>query len=83
MRVAAQCAAWVLLLHFPSSSDIHHTHTHTHTHAHSHALSVYAKLKVDVEKASWRPEAEEQFEDSLGNVLDKKTYLDLRRQGLL
>lgn len=46
-------------------------------------MPVYAKLKVEVEKAAWRPEAEEQFEDSMGNVLDKKTYLDLRRQGLL
>ena len=44
---------------------------------------MYAKLKVQLEKAAWRPEAEEQFEDSLGNVLDKKTYTDLRLQGLL
>ena len=44
---------------------------------------MYAKLKVDVEKTAWKPESEEQFEDSLGNVLDKKTYTDLRLQGLL
>lgn len=31
----------------------------------------------------WIPEAEEEFEDSLGNVVNKKTYEDLKRQGLL
>lgn len=45
--------------------------------------SVYATIKGTVEKKVWKPEAEEQFEDSLGNVLDKKTYEALLRQGLL
>jgi splicing factor 3A subunit 3 len=44
---------------------------------------VYATIKGTVEKKVWKPEAEEQFEDSLGNVLDKKTYEALLRQGLL
>ena len=29
------------------------------------------------------PEQEEEFEDSLGNVIPKKTFEDLKRQGLL
>ena len=29
------------------------------------------------------PEAEEEFEDREGNVYNKKTYEDLKRQGLL
>ena len=45
--------------------------------------AVYAKLKVDLERSNWKAEAGEEFEDSLGNVLDKKTYNDLLKQGLL
>ncbi len=44
--------------------------------------AVYARIKSQLSRELWRPEAEE-FEDSLGNVLDKKTYEDLARQGLL
>ena len=29
------------------------------------------------------PPSQEEYEDSLGNVVNKKTYEDLRRQGLL
>jgi splicing factor 3A subunit 3 len=44
---------------------------------------VYAKIKGELDKAVWKPDNDEQFEDSLGNVLDKKTYNDLKLQGLL
>jgi splicing factor 3A subunit 3 len=40
-------------------------------------------LKAQLTSGAWRPEEGEEFEDSLGNVLDKKTYQDLARQGLL
>ncbi len=33
--------------------------------------------------AAFKPEADEEFEDAAGNVYNKKTYLDLQRQGLL
>ena len=45
--------------------------------------AVYARIKVQLENEHWRPEAGEEFEDSLGNVLDRRTYDDLARQGLL
>ena len=31
----------------------------------------------------WRPEVEEEYEDGDGNVYNKKTYSDLKRQGLI
>lgn len=35
------------------------------------------------EDERWKPEVEEEFEDSAGNVVNKKTFDDLARQGLL
>ena len=32
---------------------------------------------------SFKADADEEFEDASGNVYNKKTYLDLQRQGLL
>jgi hypothetical protein len=31
----------------------------------------------------WKPEVEEEYEDSQGNVYNKKEYTDLQRQGLI
>lgn len=47
------------------------------------ALSLWSKLKQNKETDRWRSEAEEEFEDSIGNVVNKKTFEDLKRQGLL
>lgn len=47
------------------------------------ALILHRKLIVDSENNKFNPEKEEEFEDSDGNVLDKRTYLDLQKQGLL
>ncbi|OQR92055.1 splicing factor 3A [Achlya hypogyna] len=47
------------------------------------ALALYEKLKEQLEKETWNKANEEEFEDSEGNVLNKKTYQDLARQGLL
>uniref|UniRef100_A0A2K5J605 Splicing factor 3A subunit 3 n=1 Tax=Colobus angolensis palliatus TaxID=336983 RepID=A0A2K5J605_COLAP len=41
------------------------------------AASLWAKLKLQM------PDTEEEYEDSSGNVENKKTYEDLKRQGLL
>ncbi len=38
---------------------------------------------IESETSKFRPEIEEEFEDTEGNVLNKKTYIDLQRQGLL
>jgi splicing factor 3A subunit 3 len=47
------------------------------------ALDLYSKLKGKVEVDAWAPEVGEEFEDSEGNVLNRRTYEDLARQGLL
>ncbi|OQS07776.1 splicing factor 3A [Thraustotheca clavata] len=49
----------------------------------SDALALYEKLKEQLERETWNKANEEEFEDSEGNVLNKKTYQDLERQGLL
>ena len=47
------------------------------------ALSLWAKLKLQKASERWQPDTEEEYEDSSGNVVNKKTYEDLKRQGLL
>ena len=47
------------------------------------AVALWQKLKSNKEQERWKPEQEEEFEDSLGNVIPKKTFEDLKRQGLL
>ncbi|XP_041354967.1 splicing factor 3A subunit 3-like [Gigantopelta aegis] len=47
------------------------------------ALALWQKIKHGKEQERWRAEAEEEYEDSQGNVVSKKTYEDLKRQGLL
>ncbi|GJQ08962.1 hypothetical protein GpartN1_g753.t1 [Galdieria partita] len=46
------------------------------------ALRLDAKLKNQMELERFRPE-EEEFEDAQGNVFNRRTYDDLRRQGLI
>ena len=47
------------------------------------AQALHAKLMASAQKDTWQAEFEEEFEDSEGNVFDKKTYEDLAKQGLL
>jgi splicing factor 3A subunit 3 len=47
------------------------------------ALQLWEKLKQQKHGERWQPEVEEEFEDSLGNVVNRKTFEDLKRQGLL
>ncbi|CAI9729227.1 splicing factor 3A subunit 3-like [Octopus vulgaris] len=47
------------------------------------ALALWQKLKLNKETERWKPDTEEEFEDSSGNVVAKKVYDDLKRQGLL
>lgn len=44
---------------------------------------MWEKLKDVKARERWAAEHEEEFEDTWGNVVTKKTYEDLRRQGLL
>jgi splicing factor 3A subunit 3 len=46
-------------------------------------LTLYEKIKADLANEQFVLERHEEFEDSQGNVLDRKTYEDLARQGLL
>lgn len=47
------------------------------------ALALYSKIKDTLHKEQFNMDAEEEFEDSEGNVLNRRTYEDLARQGLL
>lgn len=47
------------------------------------AQALWDKLKQQSRTEQFRPEAMEEFEDHLGNVYNRKTYEDLRRQGLI
>ena len=46
------------------------------------AQKLWSKLKAEKTAERFKPETEEEFEDQVGNVLNKKTFDDLRRQGL-
>ncbi|XP_071543698.1 splicing factor 3A subunit 3-like [Panulirus ornatus] len=47
------------------------------------ALKLWEKLKVQKTAERWQSEQEEEYEDSQRNVVNRKTYDDLKRQGLL
>ena len=47
------------------------------------ALALHTKLLLESENNQFKSEMDEEFEDSEGNILNKKMYLDLKRQGLL
>ena len=42
------------------------------------AVSLWAKPKQQKASERWKPDAEEKYEDSSGNVVNKKTYEDLK-----
>ena len=44
---------------------------------------VNEKLQARDSTSGWKPEDEEEFEDDEGNVFNKKTYEDLKRQGII
>jgi splicing factor 3A subunit 3 len=47
------------------------------------ALALQKRLENDHKNVGWKPEEDEEFEDEEGNVFKKKTFDDLKRQGLL
>lgn len=47
------------------------------------AYTLWAKLKTEGGLTTFNPDLDEEFEDTLGNVMNRKTYSDLARQGLL
>ncbi len=46
------------------------------------ALALWQNMQ-EREKGGFKPEQDEEFEDAEGNVYNRKTYEDLRRQGLI
>lgn len=44
---------------------------------------VWEKMRSNKGKDKWLAANEEEYEDREGNVFNKKTYEDLKRQGLL
>lgn len=46
-------------------------------------LLVYEKLKREGAADDFKADLMEEYEDEEGNVFNKKTYEDLRRQGIL
>ncbi|KAJ3106790.1 Splicing factor 3A subunit 3 [Phlyctochytrium bullatum] len=47
------------------------------------AYALWEKLKSQAKNEAFKADAMEEFEDAEGNVFNKKTFEDLRRQGLL
>eukprot|EP00271_Cylindrocystis_brebissonii_P006567 TRINITY_DN19344_c0_g2_i1.p1 TRINITY_DN19344_c0_g2~~TRINITY_DN19344_c0_g2_i1.p1 ORF type:complete len:519 (-),score=143.44 TRINITY_DN19344_c0_g2_i1:844-2400(-) len=47
------------------------------------AEALWEKIKEKQGVFKWRPEVEEEYEDTEGNVYNRKTYTDLQKQGLL
>lgn len=47
------------------------------------ALALWERLRTDTATESFRADIDEEFEDSAGNVLTRRTYDDLARQGML
>jgi splicing factor 3A subunit 3 len=47
------------------------------------AVDLWHKMCAEKESSKWDPDLDEQFEDSKGNVLTRRTFEDLKRQGLL
>lgn len=46
-------------------------------------LTLYGKIKHSLVEEQFSSEANEEFEDTEGNILNRRTYEDLARQGLL
>ncbi|MCL7022049.1 hypothetical protein MKW94_014125 [Papaver nudicaule] len=47
------------------------------------AIALWEKIQARKEENKWCPDREEEYEDMDGNIYDKKTYTDFRRQGLI
>lgn len=47
------------------------------------ALHLYSKIQASIHSVQFTTDADEEFEDTEGNILNRRTYEDLARQGLL
>jgi splicing factor 3A subunit 3 len=46
-------------------------------------LKLHKKILNENYKNTFKPDYEEEFEDDQGNVLSRKVYIDLKRQGII
>lgn len=49
----------------------------------SDALALHEKLLRESQESQFRPDVDEEFEDNDGNILNKRTYTDMKKQGLI
>eukprot|EP00825_Cyclidium_porcatum_P042612 TRINITY_DN5871_c0_g1_i1.p1 TRINITY_DN5871_c0_g1~~TRINITY_DN5871_c0_g1_i1.p1 ORF type:complete len:149 (+),score=22.04 TRINITY_DN5871_c0_g1_i1:347-793(+) len=49
----------------------------------SDAITLNEKLKLEQSLSQFNPDYDEEYEDNEGNLLNKRTYQDLLRQGML
>jgi splicing factor 3A subunit 3 len=47
------------------------------------ALALHEKLMRESQESQFRPDLDEEFEDNEGNILNKRTYTDMKKQGLI
>lgn len=47
------------------------------------AIALHERLQARDSTSGWKPDDEEEYEDEDGNVFNKKTYEDLKRQGII
>jgi len=47
------------------------------------ALKLHKSIRMASYNSAFKPDYEEEFEDPDGNVLSRKVYIDLKRQGLI
>jgi len=47
------------------------------------ALRLHKKILSQTYVNTFKPDYEEEFEDQEGNVLSRKVYIDMKRQGLI
>ncbi|KAI3914650.1 hypothetical protein MKW92_006723 [Papaver armeniacum] len=47
------------------------------------AKELWEKIQASKGVKKWRPDLEEEYEDNEGNIYNKKTFTDLKRQGLI
>ena len=66
-----QCLKIPNTIHFKNVVDI------------EEALSLHKKILAENYKKTFKPDYEEEFEDQEGNVLPRKAYIDLKRQGII
>ena len=58
-------------IHFKNITDI------------EEALKLHKKILGENYQKTFKPDYEEEFEDQEGNVLPRKVYIDLKRQGII